>query len=39
MQPLPAADDDNFLDFSHDDIVFHQNFRSLIYNDVDRAFI
>jgi len=33
-----AADDDNFLDFfSHDDIFLHQQFRSLIYNNDDRA--
>ena len=31
-----AADDDDFLDFSHDDIFFHQHFRSLIDDD-DRA--
>jgi len=27
-------DDDDFLDFSHDDIFFHQRFHSLIYNDL-----
>jgi len=36
--PTAAADDDDFLDFfSHDDIFFHRQFRSLIYNDYDRA--
>jgi len=30
-----AADDDDFLDFSHDDIFFHQHFRSLIDDDYD----
>jgi len=34
---LTAADDDDFLDFSHDDIFSHQHFRSLIYDDDDRA--
>ena len=32
-----ATDDDDFLDFSRDDIIFHQHFRSIIYNDDDRA--
>ena len=32
-----AADDGDFLDFSHDDIFFQQHFRSLTYNDVDLA--
>jgi len=36
LQPPTAADDDDFLDFSHDDI-FHQQIRSLIYKDDDRA--
>ena len=36
MQPRTAADNDDFVDFSHDDIFFHQHFRSLIYNDDDR---
>ena len=35
--PLTAADDDDFFDFSHDDIFFRQYFRSLAYNDGDRA--
>jgi len=30
-----AAEDDDFLDFSYDDIFFHQHFRSLMYNDDD----
>ena len=40
LQPPTAADDDNdFLDFSHDDvyIFFHHHFRSLMYNDDDRV--
>ena len=36
LQSLTAADDD-FLDFSHDDIFFHQHFRSQIHIDDDRA--
>jgi len=36
LQPPTAADDDDFLEFSHDDI-FLQQFRSLTYNDDDRA--
>ena len=30
LQPPTAADDDDFLDFSHDDIFFHQHCRSLM---------
>jgi len=37
MQPPTAADDDDFLNFSHDDTFFHQHLRSLTYNDDDRA--
>ena len=37
LQPPTAADDDDFLDFSHDDIFVHQHFRSLTYNDDDSA--
>ena len=34
MLQLPtAADDDDFLDFSHDDNFFHQHFLSLIDDD------
>ena len=36
VQPPTAADDDNFYNFSHDDIFF-QHFRSLTYNDHDHA--
>jgi len=40
LQPPTAADYDDFLDFSYDDIFFHRRFRSLIDddNDDDRAF-
>ena len=31
----PTAADVDFLDFSHDDIFFHQHFRSLIDDDND----
>ena len=37
LQPTTAADDDDFLDFSHDDNFFHQHCRSLAYNDDDLA--
>jgi len=33
LQSPTAADDDDFLDFSHDDILSHQQFRSLIDDD------
>ena len=36
LQPPTGADDDDFLDFSHDDVFFHQHCRSLIDDD-DRA--
>jgi len=36
LQSPTAADDDDFLDFSHDDILSHQHFRSLI-DDNDGA--
>ena len=32
-----ADDDDDFVDFSNDDIFLHQHVRSLLYNDYDRA--
>jgi len=35
--PPTAADDDDFLDISHDDIFLHQHLRSLTYNVDDRA--
>ena len=35
--PTAAADDDDFLDFSHDDIFFSSTVSFIIYNDSDRA--
>jgi len=35
LQPPTAADDDDFRDFSRDNIFFHQHFRSLIDDDDD----
>jgi len=37
LPPPTATDNDDFLDFSHDDLFFYPQFRSLICNDDYRA--
>jgi len=38
LQPPTAVDDDNFVDFSRDDVSFHQQFLFLTYNDDGHTF-